>query len=141
LRSLSFPNQTTPDIRTILITLSNVSEPLTGTLQTNQRAELMAIVRALEVAPPNHDIEIITDSQYSINCVTVWYKSWVQRNWTRSDGGKVLNRDLVEMVRCLVDLRNARGKKVTFVWVKGHNDDPGNVAADRLAVAGAQRRG
>ncbi|PYH75383.1 RnaseH-domain-containing protein [Aspergillus uvarum CBS 121591] len=44
----------------------NVSEPLQGSRQTNQRAELTAILRALEIAPRHRDVTIFTDSQYSI---------------------------------------------------------------------------
>ena len=29
--------------------------------------------------------------------------------------------------------------KTLFEWLKGHNKDPGNEAADRLAVAGARK--
>jgi ribonuclease HI len=116
---------------------SNVSEPLDGNLQTNQRAELTAIIRALEIAPKDRDLEIITDSEYSIKCVTVWYKNWVAKNWVRGDGGEVKNKDLVILIRKLIDQRDARGKETTFTWIKGHDNDPGNEAADRLAVAGA----
>ncbi|KAB8240450.1 hypothetical protein BDV35DRAFT_124093 [Aspergillus flavus] len=49
----------------------NVSEPLKGSRQTNQRAELTAILRALDIAPRHRDVTIFTDSQYAIKCVTV----------------------------------------------------------------------
>ncbi len=123
------------------LTGRNVSEALEGTPQTNQRAELTAIIKALELTRKERDLEIITDSQYSINCVTVWYKGWMAKGWLKSDGGEVQNKDLVVSVRKLIDARDASGFGTKFTWIKGHADDPGNTAADRLAVAGATRRG
>ncbi|KAL2753673.1 hypothetical protein ACRALDRAFT_2126496 [Sodiomyces alcalophilus JCM 7366] len=116
----------------------NVSERLQGEPQTNQRAELTAILRALEISPENQDIQIITDSQYSINCVTVWYKNWEKRDWHTSAGEPVKNKDLVQAVRERIEARELEGSKTVFTWVKGHSDNAGNIAADRLAVAGAQ---
>ncbi|TVY21070.1 Ribonuclease H1 [Lachnellula arida] len=116
----------------------NVSEPLEGA-QTNQRAELTGIQRALEIAPKNLPLEIITDSNYSINCSTTWYTTWMKNGWRTSTGAEVTNKDLVVEIRKLIDRREATGAKTTFTWIKGHNDDPGNVAADALAVAGSRK--
>ncbi|CAL3966976.1 hypothetical protein PZA11_003416 [Diplocarpon coronariae] len=116
----------------------NVSEPLEGKIQTNNRAELTGVLRALEIAPENRDMEIVTDSSYAINCVTLWYKSWACRGWRKNNGEQAENQDLIKDIRKLIDTRDALGKDTQFTWIKGHNDDPGNTAADRLAVAGAQ---
>ncbi|PQE12850.1 ribonuclease H protein [Rutstroemia sp. NJR-2017a BBW] len=115
----------------------NLSEPLAGLPQTNQRAELTAALRALEIVPRNKHIEIITDSNYTINCATVWYKSWVKNGWKTSTGKNVENKDLVVKIREILDQREGRGVRSKMTWVKGHEADEGNVAADRLAVAGA----
>ncbi|KAM3077409.1 hypothetical protein ACMFMG_006754 [Clarireedia jacksonii] len=115
----------------------NLSEPLSGLPQTNQRAELTAALRALEIVPRDKHIEIITDSSYTINCATVWYRGWVKNGWKTSTGKDVENRDLVGKIRDILDQRAKNGVKSKLTWVKGHDDDPGNVAADRLAVAGA----
>lgn len=88
------------------------------------------------MAGRRQDVQIVTDSQYSINCATVWYKNWVKNGW-RTAGGDVKNRDLVEAIRKLIDERDARRVKTEFEWVKGHNSDAGNHAADTLAVRGA----
>ncbi|KAK3821572.1 MAG: ribonuclease H-like domain-containing protein, partial [Benniella sp.] len=75
----------------------NVSERLNSEPQTNQRAELMAVYRALEVCGSDTiPIEIRTDSMYTVNVVTKWADGWVKKNWRRSDGGKVMNRDIIE---------------------------------------------
>jgi ribonuclease HI len=139
----------------------NISEPLSGTKQTNQRAELMAMVRALEVAPKDRRIVIVSDSKYSIDCVTDWFHSWKRNNWVNSSKKPVENRDLVQKLldqleeRLRVNQhRMSEGEDVIsedkraywdrgpggvrFEWVKGHDKDEGNSAADGLAVAGAR---
>lgn len=115
----------------------NVSEALKGSKQTNQRAELTAILRALEIAPGHRDVTIYTDSKYSIECVTNWYRNWRRNGWLNSKGKNVENKDLVVEIRDKIEERDGFGKITCFVWVKGHNNDAGNVAADRLAVEGA----
>lgn len=115
----------------------NVSEALKGSKQTNQRAELTAIQRALDIAPSHRDVTIYTDSKYAIDCVSTWYKGWMQRGWINSKGKPVENKDLVQEIRSKIEERDLMGKITCFVWVKGHANNPGNVAADKLAVAGA----
>ncbi|KAF3022368.1 hypothetical protein E8E15_009501 [Penicillium rubens] len=117
----------------------NVSEPLKGSRQTNQRAELTAILRAIDIAPRHRDVTIITDSRYSIDCVTVWFINWRRNNWMTRDKKPVENKDLVESILVKIEERNDLKVKTLFEWVKGHNKDPGNEEADKLAVDGAQR--
>ncbi|OQE26508.1 hypothetical protein PENSTE_c005G04028 [Penicillium steckii] len=117
----------------------NVSEPLKGNRQTNQRAELTAILRAIDIAPRHRDVTVVTDSRYAIDCVTVWYKNWQRNNWVTKDGKPVENKDLVESILVNIEERKQLKVKTLFEWVKGHAKDPGNEAADRLAVSGAQR--
>jgi len=107
--------------------------------QTNQRAELAAILRALEISPTNREVHIVTDSKYSIDCVTVWCKNWERNGWQTSVKQPVLNKDLIQGVLAKIRDREAVGSATRFLWVKGHSNDPGNEAADRLAVLGAHK--
>ncbi|PHH63983.1 hypothetical protein CDD80_1166 [Ophiocordyceps camponoti-rufipedis] len=116
----------------------NVSERLEGELQTNQRAELMAMVRALQIAPRAQTVQIVSDSQYSINCVTQWAVGWKLKDWMTATGEKVKNQDLIRAVLDKIDERTLAGANTYFHWVKGHSADRGNRAADRLAVRGAK---
>jgi ribonuclease HI len=112
---------------------------LKGELQTNQRAELTAILRALEIAPLQREVHIYTDSSYSINCVTIWYKNWEKNNWLTSVKQPVMNKDLIQDILAKIMERQGCGCLTKFNWIKGHSSDPSNEAADRLAVSGAQR--
>ncbi|KAK4698018.1 ribonuclease HI, partial [Lecanoromycetidae sp. Uapishka_2] len=117
----------------------NVSETLPGTRHTNQRAELSAILRALEIAPRNRDVVIITDSKYAIDCVTNWFMGWRKNNWKTAAGKAVENRDIVENVLSKIEEREKLRARTKFEWIKGHANQPGNVEADRLAVDGARK--
>ena len=116
----------------------NVSETLQGSRQTNQRAELTAILRALELVPMNRNVIIITDSQYAIDCVEVWSKNWSTNGWKTSAGKAVENKDIIENILSKRDERGRLKVQTTFEKVKGHDHQPGNVEADRLAVNGAR---
>ncbi|QIX01622.1 hypothetical protein AMS68_007139 [Peltaster fructicola] len=138
----------------------NVSEGLAGNRQTNQRAELTAILRALELAPRDKKVIIYSDSNYAINCVTVWFQKWRTNNWHNASKKPVENKDLVTKIVDLLEDRFEinrhrehdwrsdpsgaghweRGPAaVKFVWVKGHAVDQGNNAADELATSGARQ--
>lgn len=85
----------------------------------------------------DQDIEIVTDSRYSMRCVTEWYKGWEKKGWVTTGNEEVKNKDLVQAIRAKIDDRDASGTKTLFQWVRGHNATPGNVEADKLAVKGA----
>jgi ribonuclease HI len=100
--------------------------------QTNNRMELMAIVEALKCVCTG-DIEIITDSKYVVKGITEWMPGWIKRNWKTADKKPVKNMDLWQQL--IVEL-NYSTRKVTWTWVKGHGDSPGNNRADELANKG-----
>ena len=63
----------------------NIAQPLPGELQTNQRAELQAIVEVLRVEP--RQVEIRTDSQYVIDGVSLHMDARRRRGWLEVDNG------------------------------------------------------
>jgi ribonuclease HI len=73
--------------------LRNIAEACPGE-PTNNRAELFAIIRALEETSQNSVEEIIikTDSKYCIGCFSKWYKTWERNGWKNSKGEPVVNQ-------------------------------------------------
>ena len=108
------------------------------TNSTNQRAELTAIVRALDLAPRDRAVTIITDSKYAIDCVTKWYMKWEKYGWKTLGGKKVVNDDVIKNIRDRISEREIMGSETEFEWIRGHMNHPGNTEADRLAVNGAR---
>lgn len=123
------------------VLVRNISEALPGARQTNQRAELTAILRALDVVPRNRDVTIVTDSRYAIDCVTSWCINWRRNGWKTATGKAVENRDLVENILSKIEERKGSKVQTKFEWIKGHANHSGNVEADKLAVNGARKAG
>lgn len=98
----------------------------------------MAILRTLQVLGDGQSAEIRSDSKYSIQCVTEWYVKWEQNGW-KTAKGDVKNLDIVKPIRERLEAREKIGTRTQFIWVKGHADDPGNIAADILAQGGARK--
>ena len=99
---------------------------------TNQRMELMAVLEAAKAL--DGPLEVVSDSTYVINCFRDrWWEGWLQRDWTNSQKGPVVNRDLWEP---LIEIVRQRG--ITFRWVKGHSGDPMNELVDQLAGEAAR---
>lgn len=92
---------------------------------TNIRMEGEALIAALEYADGN-ECEIFTDSEFWINVITKWSLTWEANGWQKKGGIK--NLDIVQKVCPLY-----RSSSAKLTWVRGHNNDPGNEAADEWA--------
>ncbi len=99
-------------------------------LTTNNRMELLAVIRGLEaIKRDNSDIIIFTDSKYVSEAINQrWLFGWEKKNFK----GKK-NPDLWKMLLPLY-----RKHKVKFQWVKGHAGNIENSRCDELAVAASR---
>lgn len=94
---------------------------------TNNRMELMAVIKALEaLKKAGQHITIYSDSKYVIDAIEKrWLQGWIAKGFA----GKK-NQDLWMRY---VEL--SRMHHIKLVWVKGHAGHPENERCDRLAVA------
>ena len=115
----------------------NLSCKLEGR-QTNQRAELTAAIRAVQISK-NHaqttnveTVEIWTDSTYVLNGTTKWMAAWKLKRWPC----KIMNTDLWK----LMDAELTSAPVLSYKWckVKAHSGVFGNEMADKLANDGAR---
>ncbi|KAJ7750180.1 ribonuclease H-like domain-containing protein [Mycena metata] len=114
----------------------NLAERCPGD-QTNNRAELIAILRILETTPHSkRPLLIKSDSIYSINCFKSWIGNWIKRNWVSASGEPVKNAPLIRYISAQLDARARRGQKVRLQHVKGHSGQTGNEGADLMANKG-----
>jgi len=98
---------------------------------TNNRMEMTAVIRALEAIEPGSRVRLHTDSQYVQQGIQSWIHSWKRRGWRTADKKPVKNEDLW---RRLDEL--AAQHEVEWLWVRGHDGNPGNERADELANLG-----
>ena len=99
--------------------------------QTNNTAELLAVIRALQILSFGK-VAICTDSEYVFRGATGAARRWKLRGWTGSSG-PVSNVPLWEL---LLDTLNAHTGSIKFIEVPSHVDIVGNNEADRLADQG-----
>ncbi|WLT09113.1 ribonuclease HI [Bartonella apihabitans] len=98
---------------------------------TNNRMELTAAIKALNVLKESCKVDLYTDSVYVRNGISSWIDSWKANNWKTSAKKPVKNAELWQQ------LDEARSRhKVSWHWVKGHAGHPENERCDELARKG-----
>lgn len=104
---------------------------------TNNRAEYMGLLKALEIADTNFDssrrLIVYTDSKLLYDTVTKWMSGWKKNGWVKKDGEPVMNRDLLEGL----DTKLSR-RRVETHHVRAHTGREDwrykwNAVADRMA--------
>lgn len=102
---------------------------------TNNRMELTAVIKALQLLKEPCEVNLTTDSKYVCDAINKgWVYGWKKKGWIKSDKKPALNVDLWEEL-----LEQLKIHDVTFNWVKGHNGHPYNERCDKLAVSEYQR--
>lgn len=98
-------------------------------LTTNNRMELLAVIRGLESLNKHGlEVHIYSDSKYVVDAVQQgWVFNWVKKNFKDKK-----NPDLWMRFLELYMLH-----KVKFHWIRGHNDHPYNERCDVLATHAA----
>jgi ribonuclease HI len=111
---------------------------LEGPKQSNNRAEYMGVIRAMEIylnLETTEDLlHIYTDSMLLYNTVTAWMPKWKTKGWKKSDGNEVLNLDLVVRLDALYD-----ASRMTLHHIEAHTKNTdifseGNRVADSLCT-------
>ena len=102
---------------------------------TNNRMELMAVIRGLEALNRPCEVELYSDSQYVVNAFNQhWIEGWIKKGWKTADGSPVKNADLWKKL-----YEAAKPHDIEWVWVKGHDGIEGNERADFLANLGVEK--
>jgi len=96
-------------------------------LTTNNRMELTAVIKALELTVTNN-ITVFTDSKYVKNGIENWINNWKKNGWKTASKEPVKNKDLWEAL----DQLNIN-KNIKWEWVKGHSNDKYNNLVDEKA--------
>jgi ribonuclease HI len=99
-------------------------------LTTNNRMELMAVIKALEALKKTGlDLVIHSDSNYVVKAVMEgWLNKWIKTNFK----GGIKNKDL-----WLHYYELSKKHRIHFKWVKGHAENVMNNRCDELATQAA----
>ncbi len=105
-------------------------------LTTNNRMEIYAVIKGLELLKGRCKVTVYTDSRYLVDAMTKgWVAKWKEKNWWRTNRERALNIDLWEKMLELTERH-----QVEFVWVKGHAGNPENELCDRLSYAALRQK-
>ncbi len=97
---------------------------------TNNRMEITALIKALQMLKEPCKVKVCTDSKYVCDSISKgWALSWKKKGWKKSDGKPALNSDLWEQLLNLLEIHD-----IEFTWVKGHAGHPENELCDTLAT-------
>lgn len=95
-------------------------------VSTNIRMEGKAMIAALKDAA-GQECQIYSDSEFWVNVITKWGKSWEANGWKKK-GGDIKNLELVQEAHNLY-LKS----KAELIWVRGHVGNISNELADKWA--------
>lgn len=98
---------------------------------TNNRMELSAAIKGLEILTRSCDVVLMTDSNYVKKGITEWITGWKRNGWRGANKKPVKNQDLWQELDALASKHN-----VDWRWIKGHSGHPENELADALANRG-----
>lgn len=100
---------------------------------TNNRMEIMGVIRGLEVLTEPCEVLLISDSKYVLDTISQrWIEGWKAKGWKKADGKKVKNVDLWQKVSSLISKHT-----INTEWVKGHDGHELNERCDKLAKCAA----
>jgi len=100
---------------------------------TNNRMELMAVIKGLEALNRASSVTVTTGSKYVKNGITEWIHNWKRNGWKTAAKKPVKNEDLWRELDDMVAKH-----QVTWQWVKGHAGHEENERADELANRGIE---
>lgn len=99
---------------------------------TNNRMELLSVIRGLESLDRACQVRLVTDSSYVSKGISEWMAGWKSRGWMRKEGRQLKPVKNVELWQRLDELLKVH--RVTCQWVRGHAGHPENERCDLLAV-------
>ena len=97
---------------------------------TNNRMELLAVIKGLSALKEPCEVNVYSDSQYVTDAFNQdWINAWQANGWKTAGKKAVKNVDLWQELLNLINKH-----KVTFIKVKGHADNEYNNRCDKIAV-------
>ena len=104
-------------------------------LTTNNRMEISAAIKGLEILREPCKATVYSDSKYLVDAMMEgWVAKWKAKNWWRTSKERAVNIDLWER---LIEL--CERHEVRFVWVKGHAGNRENERCDQLSYAALRK--
>ena len=99
-------------------------------LTTNNRMEILAAIKGLEMLKLPCNVTLYSDSQYLVDAMMKgWAVAWKKKDWWRTNQERAANIDLWEALLAL-----CQKHRVEFRWVRGHAGNVENERCDQLSM-------
>ncbi|MEO9463628.1 MAG: ribonuclease HI [Marinomonas sp.] len=102
---------------------------------TNNRMEMLAVIRAFEALIEPCTVDLYSDSKYVLDGMTKWIHGWQKRGWVNASKKPVRNADLWHEL-----IEVSAKHEVNWNWVKGHSGNAENERVDQLASDAASEQ-
>jgi len=100
-------------------------------LTTNNRMEIYAAIKGLELLKHPCKVTLYSDSQYLVDAIMKgWAVSWKKKDWWLNNKERAKNIDLWEKLLPLCEKH-----QVEFRWIRGHAGNRENERCDQLSMA------
>lgn len=106
---------------------------------SSNQAELRALMTTLKwILEKGKDLTkvyIYSDSKYAVIGSNEWLEKWARNSWRTASGSEIKNKRMWMETEDLLDkVRKQCVDGFVLDWVRGHNGDTGNEAADVMAT-------
>lgn len=118
-----------------VVMLGKVRREMSGAFPwtTISEMELVAALQALRSLPDRARVELHSDSECLIYGMRVFVFRWQRQGWRNRRGNQLQHRELwSELIALNAQLR------IRWIWIKGHNGNPEQSRADKLAYQAAR---
>lgn len=117
----------------------NISESMIMRDINHNTMEIMATLRALECSMGNKSIVIMTDSLFVLTSLGFLGDGKEEKSLKEINSKSTPHYETVMQCRDLIAKRKTLGYQTSIKYVKAHNGNKGNNAADRLAYAASHK--
>ena len=114
-----------------ILMYKGVKKEISGGMKntTNNIMEITAVVEALKCLKVESDVQVYSDSAYTVNAFKQgWIYNWMKNGWRTANKEPVKNKELWQELYALT-----KKHKVEFIKVKGHDDNEFNNRCDEMA--------
>ena len=114
-----------------ILMYKGVKKEISGGMKntTNNIMEITAVVEALKCLKVESDVQVYSDSAYTVNAFKQgWIYNWMKNGWRTANKEPVKNKELWQELYALT-----KKHKVEFIKVKGHADNEFNNRCDEMA--------
>ena len=121
-----------------IISIAKISNNDTTNNKMELTAAMMSILLFKNLINNSEDkfkgeLNLYTDSHYVQKGLTQWIYNWKRNKW-KSTSGDVKNKEYWVELDKLKNELTKNGHSINIIWVRGHNGNAGNEAADRIAA-------